>query len=210
MAAIRNRSSPQAAGQLVGVPAALDDERGLDQVHGETAAHPQPQVVVLAGRQALVEEPHPLEELPPHHHRRGAHQAELERRLEDHPAPLAVPLAGVHPPSVLHPQLLGLTDEGLRMRGEEIDLAPQLARQPDDRPSPERRSAPPGRRRCRRCGPRSPRGSPDAAPGCASPYPSSSCGVSSVDPSSTTISSKPLNSCASTESTASARHQARL
>jgi hypothetical protein len=113
---------PPGAGELVGVAAAFDGERDVDEVDRDAAAHPQPQVVVLAGRQTLVEKAHPVEQLAAHHHRRGAHEAQIERRLEDHPAALAVPFPRVHPPAVAHPGLFGLGDQGFRVRAEEFDL----------------------------------------------------------------------------------------
>ena len=116
---------------MVGMPAALDDERGLDQVHRVTAAYSQPQVVILAGRQAHIEAPDPLEQLPAHHYRRRTHQAELKRRLKNHSIPLAVPLAGVHPAAVFDPNLLCLTDESLWVQAKKFDLSVKLTRQPE-------------------------------------------------------------------------------
>ena len=47
---------PRRPGELVRMPAALDDEGGVDQENRKSAAHPEPEIIILAGGQGFIEQ----------------------------------------------------------------------------------------------------------------------------------------------------------
>ena len=110
--------------------ATLDDQRPVDQMDRVFPGNAQPQVVILAGGQVLVEEPYLIQQRFSHHRCRGADQAKGQTLLEDHSGLLAVAFTRVDPHAVADPDLLGLTDQGLGVGLEKVELGAQLARQP--------------------------------------------------------------------------------
>src|SRR5690606_33125180 len=98
--------APVTPGQLVPMAAVLDDYRLLDECHRPAAADAQPQVVVLAGGQALVEPAKLDQDVPAHHRRRRRYHAQRQTVIENPAAALPVPAPLVNPNAVADPDLL--------------------------------------------------------------------------------------------------------
>ena len=103
-----------APGQLVLVPAVLHDQRLVDEEDGKAGAYPKPEVIVLAGGEALVEEPDLVEEKAVHENRRRRDDAERKGLFED-PAPeFLVLFHRIHPAAVADPNLVRVAEEKRR------------------------------------------------------------------------------------------------
>ena len=109
---------------------------------------------------------------------------------------------GVDSPAVFNPDLLGLTDQGLGMSRKESDLPVQFFRQPEIVRIKEGDICPPGPVNTRVAGGTDALFVLPVIRVMTSAYGARAAGVSSVEPSSTTISSKSVNVWARTASTA--------
>ncbi len=67
--------APRAVRELIGMPPSLDDQFFVDEKEGKPAGNPEPQIIILAHRQALVKETSHIQNLPSQHDRRGADDA---------------------------------------------------------------------------------------------------------------------------------------
>jgi hypothetical protein len=122
--------SPCRAGQLVGVAAPLDHERLADQGDRSVLRDAQPEIIVFADREALVKSPNASQEIPRHHDRGRADQAEIQAGAEDITGGLPVPFSRIHARAVSQPDLLGLAYLDLGMGLHVIGLNFELGRPP--------------------------------------------------------------------------------
>lgn len=67
--------APQGMGQLIGVPAPLDDQGRVNQRYGMVDGDAQPQIVVLAYRKAFIEATHLIKKIFRQHDGGRADQA---------------------------------------------------------------------------------------------------------------------------------------
>ncbi|VTR70291.1 hypothetical protein DESC_780479 [Desulfosarcina cetonica] len=118
------------ARELVGMATMFDDQRPVDEIDGIFPGDAQPQIVVLTGGQGRVEQADLVQQGPPQHHRRRAHQTQGQAALKNHAARLAMPLARIDAHAVSNPDFLGLADSAERVVVEKGHLGSDFTRQP--------------------------------------------------------------------------------
>jgi hypothetical protein len=118
--------APQGTGELIGMAAALGDEGPPDEMNLTGAGDPEPEVIVLAGRERFVEATDLIEHLAADHDRRGADEALPEESAEGLPLGFGVALPRVHPDPLPDPDLLGVTECGSGKGPEVAGLAGEL------------------------------------------------------------------------------------
>src|SRR5262249_13845942 len=118
------------ARELIGVTTAFHDEVPGHQTHRLAERDAQPELVVLAHRERLVETAELLVEAASKDHRRGAHQTAVETARKE-ALFLAVPCAWVAMTAAVEPALAGLRDAMARMRAEPGALHRELVWQPE-------------------------------------------------------------------------------
>ncbi len=117
--------------QLVGMPTMLDDQRRFDQRHRKITGDAQPEVVVFANRQRLVEAAAALEQFPGHHRGGRTDQTEIETALKNISRRLAMLQLRIDPHAVANPDLVGLANLHFSMALHKCHLHLQLVRLPE-------------------------------------------------------------------------------
>ena len=100
--------------------------QGNRMVNGDV----QPEIIVFADGQALIESAKRVEQGARHHDSRWTDQAELKAATENIPRRLFMLALRVDPNSATHPNLISLANLDLRMRLQERDLDFKLLRKP--------------------------------------------------------------------------------
>lgn len=95
---------------MIGVAAALDHQRVIDQRNRMVKRDAQPQVIVFAHGQTFVEAAHLLKQCARQHHRRRTHQAKFQARNENIPRRFAMFGLGIDPDAVTNPDFFSLAD----------------------------------------------------------------------------------------------------
>ncbi|HUG36060.1 MAG TPA: hypothetical protein VML54_03865 [Candidatus Limnocylindrales bacterium] len=111
---------------------AIDHERLDDGPELVALAHPTPHVGVLVEQQILVEEPHRVEDLAARHHARRLNTEAVQGLAPENPTARreVVEARPGQDPAPLLAVLIRVDDADLRVRGEVLELAAELAGQP--------------------------------------------------------------------------------
>jgi len=120
----------ESGGELIRMASGLYDQRLPEQVYGKTGGDAEPQVVIFACRQRLVEKPDLCEQGPFQDHGGGADQTPLKGGFKDLAGMLQMFSSWIDPPSVSNPDFLCLTGMDPGKAPKEIHLERQLFRQP--------------------------------------------------------------------------------
>ena len=118
-------------GKLVIMPAPLDDQGFIEQKNRLTDGNPQPEVIILTGRQLFIKKTHPGQKFPFDHYRRRADDAQGKTMGKDVTGILAVLLPRIDPPAPADPDFLSLADHRLGMGGKKIQLPLDFLRPPE-------------------------------------------------------------------------------
>lgn len=112
--------------ELIRVAAAFDDECLVEEADFITRGDAQPEIVVFANRQRLVERADALEQLAAHEHGRGADDATRQTERVNRAAGFLMNLFLIHAHAATNPNLVGVAKQEVRMRSEPFDLPAQL------------------------------------------------------------------------------------
>jgi hypothetical protein len=91
------------------------DQGGIDQVNRILAADSQPQIIIFASRQIFIKYADGIKQCPSDHHRGRADQTQSQGSLKNHSGWFPVPIFGIHPDTVSHPDFFGLVDKRIRI-----------------------------------------------------------------------------------------------
>lgn len=114
--------APKRTGQLIDVPAALGNQRAVDQINRMSDRDTKPEIIILADWKRFVESACQIEKFFGHHHRRWTDQTKLQTALKNVPAGLSVPHFGINSHAIANPDFLGLANLHLRILFHEISL----------------------------------------------------------------------------------------
>ncbi len=122
--------APVLMGELIFMTAVFDDLRALHESHGMACTDSQPEIIILAGGQALIEQPDLGEDALVEHGCRGGDYAQGQAALKDAAPALGMLAHGIHPDAVADPDLLGVTEGKIGAALQGLDLGCQFGWQP--------------------------------------------------------------------------------
>ena len=122
--------SPGASGELVDMATDLDQQGPVHEADWMAGEHAEPEFVVLANGERLVEYSASIKKLSRDKDGTGADDAAGERVAVDPAAVLTMDLLGVHPAAMPDPDLVGVDSQVARMGIQSPQLSLQLSRKP--------------------------------------------------------------------------------